>query len=328
MTTFSSIFSDELSAYLLLKEKKMTTESYNTTVRTLKNFDECLADENMKCKKIPESIVCEWIQKLETVNSRKTVSDKVSILRCFLKYLTFMGYPVYMPDCPKVTDTYIPYIYSDHELKLIFEEADRMCIPYKSFKYPQIRFQMPVYLRILYSCGLRATEAASLRIKDIDFGNGTLFIQKAKNRKQRIVPMDQTLTDLLLQFCLASGAYGFPNDYLFPAGDSNEHLCINAARAYFRRILKKTGIYIKPEKHMRGQCIHCFRHVFAIKSFAQAESYGRSTADSVPYLSVYLGHYDMDGTEKYLKFCSEMFPEFHKTFEAYTADVFPEVDSL
>lgn len=328
MNIFSSIFSNELSSYLLLKEKKMTTESYNTTVRTLKNFDEYLSGKNLKSKKLSESIVCEWIQKLKIKNSRKTISDKVSILRCFLKYLTFIGYPVYMPDCPKVTDTYIPYIFSDQELRLIFEEADRMRTPYKSYKYPQICSQMPVYLRILYSCGLRATEAASLKIKDIDFDNGTLFIQKAKNRKQRIVPMDQTLTDLLLQFCLASGVYGFPNAYLFPAGDTSEHLCINAARAYFHRILKNTGIYIKPEKHTRGQCIHCFRHVFAIKSFAQAESLGRSVSDSVPYLSVYMGHYDMNGTEKYLKFSSEMFPEFHETFEAYTADVFPEVNGL
>lgn len=62
-----------------------------------------------------------------------------------------------------------------------------------------------------------------------------------------------------------------------------------------------------------------------IKSFAQAERAGRSAENSIPYLSVFLGHYDMDGTEKYLKFSSDMFPEYTALFEDYAASVFPEV---
>jgi hypothetical protein len=59
-----------------------------------------------------------------------------------------------------------------------------------------------------------------------------------------------------------------------------------------------------------------------VKSFAQAEESGRPTSDSVPYLSVYLGHFDMDGTEKYLKFSSDIFPEHTEMFAAYSAGVF------
>jgi len=33
----------------------------------------------------------------------------------------------------------------------------------------------------------------------------------------------------------------------------------------------------------------------------------------------------MDGTEKYLKFSGDMFPEYTDMFEAYAAGVFPEV---
>lgn len=93
----------------------------------------------------------------------------------------------------------------------------------------------------------------------------------------------------------------------------------------FREILKETGIYVETDAHTHGQCLHCFRHLFAIKSFAQAERNGRSTHDSVPYLSVYLGHNDMNGTEKYLKFSSYMFPEYNEMFESYAGGVFAEV---
>ena len=94
-------------------------------------------------------------------------------------------------------------------------------------------------------------------------------------------------------------------------------------RGKFREILKSAKVYIQPEKPgKRGQCLHCLRHLFAVKSFAQAEQNGRSTTDSVPYLSIYLGHFDMDGTEKYLKFSSDIFPEHTEMFEAYSAGVF------
>jgi hypothetical protein len=88
-------------------------------------------------------------------------------------------------------------------------------------------------------------------------------------------------------------------------------------------ILESADIYIPTEKpSQRGQCLHCLRHVFAVGSFAQAERNGISTTDSIPYLSVYLGHFDMDGTEKYLKFSSDIFPEHTTMFEAYSDGVF------
>ncbi|MFR7973410.1 MAG: hypothetical protein ACLU8C_13875 [Lacrimispora saccharolytica] len=73
------------------------------------------------------------------------------------------------------------------------------------------------------------------------------------------------------------------------------------------------------------QCLHCFRHYFAIHSFAQAEQNGLPAEDSVPFLSVYLGHHDMDETEKYLKFSGDMFPEYIELFEDFASGVFAEV---
>ena len=72
--------------------------------------------------------------------------------------------------------------------------------------------------------------------------------------------------------------------------------------------------------------MHCLRHVFVFKSFANAESNGQRIDDAVPYLSIYLGHDSLKETEKYMKFSNEMFPEAMKLFEIYTVQVFPEVN--
>lgn len=78
-------------------------------------------------------------------------------------------------------------------------------------------------------------------------------------------------------------------------------------------------------KWERGPCLHCLRHGFAFKAFAEAERSGRSITDSVPYLSIYLGHDSLKETESYLKFSSELYPEAMELFENYTLQVFPEV---
>jgi len=64
--------------------------------------------------------------------------------------------------------------------------------------------------------------------------------------------------------------------------------------------------------------------MFVFKSFAQAQKNGKSINDSVPFLSIYLGHDSLKETEKYLKFSSELFPNALELFEDYAGTVFPE----
>jgi integrase len=186
-----------------------------------------------------------------------------------------------------------------------------------------LNFKFPMIVRLLFGCGLRLGEALSLIVSDVDFKRGTLLIRIAKNKKQRIVPMHATLTKMLMQYCAAMNIIEKPDAFLFPGAKPDSHYTLGAASEQFKQTLKSAGIYVKPEKSgQRGQCLHCLRHLFAVKSFTQAEENGQSANDSVPFLSVYLGHYDMDGTEKYLKFSSDIFPKHTELFTAYSAGVF------
>ena len=114
-------------------------------------------------------------------------------------------------------------------------------------------------------------------------------------------------------------------NYIFPGKDGTKHISQRVLQEWFETLLKDTGIFIRTKNHARGPCLHCFRQLFAVKSFAQAERAGRSTNDSVPYLSVYLGHSSMTETEKYLKFNSDIFPEHTVLFENFSEGLFPEV---
>jgi integrase len=139
--------------------------------------------------------------------------------------------------------------------------------------------------------------------------------------------MSFALTEILRRYCLAMGIIGIPDAFLFPGIDPTKPATIRSIRNKFDVIMRNIGITMQERSwHERGPCMHCFRHIFVFKSFAQAEQYGRSIENNVPFLSVYLGHDSLSETEKYLKFSSEIYPEALELFEKYTDSVFPEVD--
>lgn len=324
MKESQSIFKDELAEYLETCKGTIGEAAFRNTHRVLLSFDSLLAEEN--AKEISETLINQWIRELHQTNAPKTVSDKVSYLRKFLRYLRYKGYCVFMPDCPKISDSYIPYIFSDEEIHTLLESADNWAGRHIDPKTRQTAMEFCMLLRMLLGCGFRLGEPLAAKVKDVNFRAGTILIRHAKNNKQRTVPMDKTLTGMLERYCIAMGIKAEPESYLFPAS-RNEGAAVSKGTfgLRFRNLLRETGLYVPGKPHSRGQCLHCFRHYFAIHSFAQAEKNGRPADNSVPFLSVYLGHHDMDETEKYLKFSGDMFPEYMVLFEDYAAGVFMEV---
>jgi len=238
-----------------------------------------------------------------------------------LEYLRQQGLPAYVPPCIKVPDNYLPHIFTDEEIAKIFEAADSLQLSY----HAKSNVELPMLLRMLYSCGFRLSELLAVRVGDIHFDRGFVLLKNTKNQKQRIVPLGNTLTEMLNRYCLAMNLMGSLDNYIFPGRSKGTHLSRCRTEMLFKTLLQDIGIYSRPDGQSRGPCLHCFRHLFAIKSFAQAERAGRPAEDSIPFLSIYMGHSDLTETEKYLKFSSDMFPENTKLFEAYTDGIFPEV---
>jgi integrase len=71
--------------------------------------------------------------------------------------------------------------------------------------------------------------------------------------------------------------------------------------------------------------MHCLRHTFVLRSFRKAVENGRTFDESVPFLSTYLGHEGIRGTDKYLNFSYELYEGAAEKINAYTNDLFPEV---
>lgn len=321
---FKSIYAEELSSYYELRCSVLSISAQKHELCYLRRFDAFLCKKLSDRNGITEELVNEWVATLQ--GKRSSIENTVVVIRQFLEYLQLFGERVFLPVVPKVSDDYIPYLFSDDEISIIFEKADNVILRSKKADI-NLPAEFPVILRILYSCGTRIGETVRLKMCDVDLQNGILRMVNTKGDKHRLVPMSMEMTDIMKRYCLAMGLVSGQEKWLFPSSRDDGHISDRAVKGCFERLLRDTGITpINREKYERGPCLHCFRHVFAFKSFAQAEKAGRHLDDSIPYLSIYLGHAGLNETAKYLKFSNELFPESVDAFGGYMEDLLPEVD--
>lgn len=139
--------------------------------------------------------------------------------------------------------------------------------------------------------------------------------------------MSSKMTDILARYCMSMGLLDSGDGWLFPSAITDSHISDCAIKRRFKKILAENEIFLaNRQKHERGPCLHCFRHVFAFRSFSKAETEGRHLDDAIPFLSLYLGHEGLNETAKYLKFSNELFPDSIESFGSFMSDLLPEVN--
>lgn len=219
----------------------------------------------------------------------------------------------------------MPYLYTDQDIENIFKIADSFTASH-AVKNKNIAYEIPLLLRLLYCCGMRVGVAINIKVGDIDFVRKLFVLRVTKKYKQRLVPIGAELSEILYLYCIAMGILNNSEAYPFPADDICTHISANSVGNYYRIIRKKAGINTpQVSKNVRGICLYCFKHTFAVRSFDKNDRSGVSLRKSVPFLSTYLGHDSLYETEKYLKYSGDYFEDTLTKFESFAGDLFPEV---
>ena len=99
---------------------------------------------------------------------------------------------------PKLTEPdFIPYIYSQQELKRMLDAVPAAC---SSNKVAVEAGTYRTLLLLLYGAGLRLSEALSLTVADVDLDQAILCVRGTKFYKTRLVPLCMDLTFALAQY--------------------------------------------------------------------------------------------------------------------------------
>ena len=142
--------------------------------------------------------------------SKRSTARLVSALRIFFSWCVEEGEikdnPCDRVDAPKL-GKYLPAVLSVEEVSAILDSVD-LNAPYGK--------RNRAILEVLYGCGLRVSEAATLRISHVHLDDGFVDII-GKGNKQRLVPLGEVAADAIRAYLPdrplpASAAY---DDYLF-----------------------------------------------------------------------------------------------------------------
>ncbi|MDC3418379.1 tyrosine-type recombinase/integrase [Aquibacillus sp. 3ASR75-54] len=165
-------------------------------------------------------------------------------------------------------------------------------------RYPTYTLIYPVLMRLLYSCGLRISEALSLKCQDVDLTKGILFIEKSKKGKSRIVPMSQSMTEFCRDYAKRMSFNANSDGYFFPAPNGGKY-SRHSVRSTIQNMYAKAGISKLPSGSYPR--VHDIRHTQAVHALEKMQSEGMDLYYSLPILCSYLGHKDIRSTEKYLR---------------------------
>jgi len=213
--------------------------------------------------------------------------------------------------------SYAPYIFSETELKNIFMVCDRYPVSNVS---PNRHLILPLLFRLLYGCGLRISEALNLRIKDIDLNHGILLINDTKFGKERKIPMAETLKNKCFLYIKKNHYLKSRDSFLFPSPYGERY---NESTIYklFREILWSAGI----SHNGKGPRLHDFRHTFAVHCLKKWVLNEEDITNLLPYLSAFLGHNDLRGTQHYLRLTADLYPKIMDSVERNFSNIIPEV---
>jgi integrase len=249
-----------------------------------------------------------------------TQLHRVSTVRCFGKYLVRCGVDAYvLPNGGLSVAKYgfLPYVFSTEEVARLMGAAD--LLPYRATS-PQRRIVIPMMLRLIYGCGLRISEAIKLRVEDVDLQNGVLCVRTAKFNKDRYVPMAPSLLKRCQNYAELLSVGGNCNSPFLPSPTRGMYSPSSVGHT-FRQCLVIAGIPHTDD----GPTVHSLRHSFAVHNLVRWVTEGKDVNALLPYLSAYMGHENLLGTERYLRMTVEMFPRMRERISAGCSWIMPEV---
>jgi integrase/recombinase XerD len=291
---FASPLADDFKSFLQFK--RSLGYKYVRAEFTLRQFDHFLQRYVAKRRDWQlDRAILTW---LGNKPQRKaiSVSMETAMLRQFCIYLrrrpgrSNLREPLW-PRLP-TESTFVPYVLSKKDIQRLLQLAAQLDRPpFRAILYRAL-------LLILYCTGLRFGEALRLRMRDINIGSGLFFVEQSKGRA-RWVPFHRSLAKELDKYLVTRRVLAptRPEDY-FLVGANKRPLSIGTASENVRKLLRKAGL--KPDQGRMGPRPYDLRHTFAVHRLTRWYEQGIDFNDRLPWLSAYMGHNDILGTETYL----------------------------
>ena len=166
--------------------------------------------------------------------------------------------------------TFVPHIYSPTDVLLLLEVARNVPVRPSNPLRPK---SLELIVALLYTTGLRIGAAVRLRMQDYDGSDGTLTIRETKFAKSRLVPLSQSMRELLESYLRTRSSLGLScqasDSLIWPLRwtPARPEPSLGSIQVALSRLLRQSGL--KRWLGRGGPRIHDFRHSFAANRVLQ-----------------------------------------------------------
>jgi integrase len=305
MNKFESFLAQQLEQYVTYRHN--LGYAMKASLSHLKTFDRYLKQKQVEKVLLPPSFFMQLRTDLK-IESR-SINHLMASVRVFFNYLVRTGAYDHNPlkDIPYLPENDImPYIFSPEQVNhLLSAVSNQTRKGSRRIYLKDLSGYMAMVL--LARCGLRISEPLRLKLNHYRFDEKTIYIEKTKFKKDRLIPLPQSVAIelenyLAVRRCLLADV---DNKYLL-ANSTARGLNDNRVRTVFHRAVSDIGLE-KPRQiignvNISSPTPHSLRHSFAIHTLSSVKKRGGSAQNALPVLAAYMGHSEYKHTIKYLKF--------------------------
>jgi integrase len=299
--------------------KRSMGQKAATDLKVLGNLSRFSLAYDLSETLLPQDMSERWLSSREG-EKQKSQHNRRMIFMGFANYLGNLGHSVFIPEHCKIKtkSKFSPHIYSDDELKRFFAVIDSL--KFNETSVVSLNPSIPsILFRVLLGCGVRVSEATGLKHSDINFSERTLRILESKNNKDRLVVMDESLSEIMRDYI--GGHISTGSRYIF-AKDNGDSLTPGLVYNWFRKFIDKAEIPHNGKEY--GPRVHDFRHTFAVRALNKMLADGMPIYSALPILKDYLGHYRIESTEQYVRLAEWMYPDVIDAMNTISEQIVPD----
>lgn len=240
-----------------------TVKSYLTGLRQFLEFRET----NLLLEKIDQEQARQFILfKYDQGVKWQTINNVYSSLRKYFIEVLHIEWSTDMIKRPRREYT-LPVLISKDEVKRIIES----CTMYK----------YQIFITLLYSTGIRLSEALNIRFENIDRQTKRLLIKRGKGSRDRYVDLSSRVILLLIGYYMREQ----PRVYLFNGMVKGKKLASTSAQKAIKKAVQSAKIF-------KRVSVHTFRHCYATHHLEQGTN--------IVYIQKQMGHKHLKTTSKYI----------------------------
>ncbi len=301
--SFNSFLADAFEDYL---NYRVSLGFKNKSLRSdLRNLDSYIHKTASTYESLKPSFFLEYRKGLK--GEPRTVNKHLSVARIFFDYMVRKESIAENPlqDIPSFKENaYIPFIFSPDETDDLLQTASKQISHDEEYFFNDVMIY--TVLLLIARCGLRISEPLRLKLNNYRKDEGTIYIEKTKFNKDRLIAVPKTALNALNNYIALRKTHfqNEDNSFMFPGRGCKSIPC-NRIYPVFNRILIETGLKQK-KRIIDTMCFgattpHSLRHSFAVNTLKKIKERGDSPQHALPVLSAYMGHSKYRYTAVYLK---------------------------